>query len=33
MADYGPEILYRTGLGVLSIPNHRPQPGFAATCI
>jgi hypothetical protein len=31
MADYGPEILYRTGLGVLSIPNHRPQPGFAAT--
>ena len=31
LADYGPEILYRTGLGVLSIPNHRPQPGFAAT--
>jgi hypothetical protein len=30
-ADYGPEILYRTGLSVLSIPNHRPQPGFAAT--
>jgi hypothetical protein len=31
MADYGPEILYRTGHAVLSIPNHRPQPGFAAT--
>jgi hypothetical protein len=31
MADYGPEILYRTGHSVLSIPNHRPQPGFAAT--
>jgi hypothetical protein len=31
LADYGPEILYRTGLSVLSIPNHRPQPGFAAT--
>ena len=30
-ADYGPEILYRTGHSVLSIPNHRPQPGFAAT--
>jgi hypothetical protein len=30
-ADYGPELLYRTGLSVLSIPNHRPQPGFAAT--
>jgi hypothetical protein len=31
MADYGPEILYRTDHSVLSIPNHRPQPGFAAT--
>jgi hypothetical protein len=31
MADYGPEILYRTGHAVLSIPNHRPQPGFIAT--
>ena len=31
MADYGPELLYRTRQGVLSIPNHRPQPGFAAT--
>ncbi|HSA79200.1 MAG TPA: hypothetical protein VLE23_00170 [Geminicoccaceae bacterium] len=31
MADYGPEILYRTAHAVLSIPNHRPQPGFAAT--
>jgi len=31
MADYGPELLYRTPQGVLSIPNHRPQPGFAAT--
>jgi hypothetical protein len=30
-ADYGPEILYRTRHAVLSIPNHRPQPGFAAT--
>ena len=30
-ADFGPEILYRTGYSVLSIPNHRPQPGFAAT--
>ena len=30
MADYGPEILYRTGHAVLAIPNHRPQPGFAA---
>lgn len=31
MADYGPELLYRTRQSVLSIPNHRPQPGFAAT--
>jgi hypothetical protein len=30
-ADYGPELLYRTGHSVLSIPNHRPQPGFTAT--
>ncbi|MGH6942749.1 MAG: hypothetical protein ACREH6_00820, partial [Geminicoccaceae bacterium] len=30
-ADFGPEILYRTGLSVLSIPNHRLQPGFTAT--
>jgi hypothetical protein len=31
LADYGPELLYRTSHQVLSIPNHRPQPGFAAT--
>jgi hypothetical protein len=31
LADYGPELLYRTRHQVLSIPNHRPQPGFAAT--
>lgn len=30
-ADYGAELLYRTPHRVLSIPNHRPQPGFAAT--
>lgn len=30
-ADYGSELLYRTPHRVLSIPNHRPQPGFAAT--
>jgi hypothetical protein len=30
LADYGPELLYRTPHGVLSIPNHRPQPGFNA---
>jgi hypothetical protein len=30
-ADYGPELLYRTGHSVLSIPNHRPQRGFTAT--
>jgi len=29
--DYGPEILYRTQHSVLSIPNHRYQPGFAAS--
>ncbi|MEM7024621.1 MAG: hypothetical protein AAF637_18880 [Pseudomonadota bacterium] len=28
LADYGPELLYRTQHHVLSIPNHRPQPGF-----
>jgi len=31
LADHGPELLYRTWHRVLSIPNHRPQPGFAAT--
>jgi hypothetical protein len=31
LADYGPELLYRTEHRVLSIPNHRPQPGFGAT--
>ena len=31
IADIGPELLYRTHHAVLSIPNHRPQPGFAAT--
>jgi hypothetical protein len=31
LADHGPEILYRTRHRVLSIPNHRPQPGFAVT--
>jgi hypothetical protein len=31
LTDYGPELLYRTPHAVLSIPNHRPQPGFAAT--
>jgi hypothetical protein len=30
-ADYGSELLYRTPHRVLSIPNHRPQPGFTAT--
>jgi hypothetical protein len=30
LADYGPELLYRTQHQVLSIPNHRPQPGFNA---
>ena len=29
--DYAPELLYRTPHSFLSIPNHRPQPGFAAT--
>ncbi len=31
LIDFGPEILYRTGHAVLSIPNHRPQPGFTAS--
>jgi hypothetical protein len=31
LIDFGPEILYRTKHSVLSIPNHRPQPGFAAS--
>jgi hypothetical protein len=31
LADFGSEILYRTPHSVLSIPNHRPQPGFTAT--
>jgi len=31
LADYGPELLWRTPHRVLSIPNHRPQPGFTAT--
>jgi hypothetical protein len=30
-ADYGSELLYRTPHRMLSIPNHRPQPGFTAT--
>jgi hypothetical protein len=30
-ADHGPELLYRTPHGVLSITNHRPQPGFTFT--
>ncbi len=29
--DYAPALLYDTPLRVLSIPNHRPQPGFATT--
>jgi hypothetical protein len=29
--DYTPALLYDTPLRVLSIPNHRPQPGFATT--
>ncbi len=28
--DFGPELLYRTRHSVFAIPNHRPQPGFAA---
>ena len=31
LIDFGPELLYRTGHAVLSIPNHRPQPGFTAS--
>ena len=30
-ADHGPELLYRTDHHVLSIPNHRHQPGYAFT--
>ncbi len=30
LIDFGPELLYRTQHSVLSIPNHRNQPGFAA---
>jgi hypothetical protein len=30
LADHGPELLYRTRHQVLSIPNHRLQPGFTA---
>lgn len=30
LIDFGPELLYRTGHGVFAIPNHRPQPGYAA---
>ncbi len=29
--DFAPEILYRTPHAVLSLPNHRYQPGFAAS--
>lgn len=31
LIDFGPEFLYRTRHAVLSIPNHRPQPGFTAS--
>lgn len=31
LSDFGPELLYRTPHSVLSIPNHRPQPGFTLT--
>lgn len=30
-ADHGPELLYRTRHGVLSITNHRHQPGYTFT--
>jgi asparagine N-glycosylation enzyme membrane subunit Stt3 len=29
--DHGPELLYRTRHNALSIPNHRPQPGYMFT--
>lgn len=29
--DAGPELVVRTSLSVLSMPNHRPQPGFMST--
>ncbi|MBW3605498.1 MAG: hypothetical protein KY460_11445 [Actinobacteria bacterium] len=31
LADFGPEILFRTQHHVFSIPNHRPQTGYTAT--
>ncbi len=31
LIDFGPELLYRTPHAVFSIPNHRRQPGIAAT--
>lgn len=31
LIDFGPELLYRTRHSVLSVPNHRPQPGFTAS--
>jgi len=31
LLDFGPELMYRTPHNVFSIPNHRYQPGFAAT--
>ena len=33
LTDFGSELLYRTRHSVLSIPNHRPQPGFRATVL
>lgn len=29
--DHGPEMLFRTSHSVMSIPNHRDQPGYTAT--
>ncbi len=29
--DHGPELLFRTSHSVMSIPNHRYQPGYTAT--
>jgi len=29
--DFGPELLYRTPHSVMSIPNHRLQPGYSVT--
>ena len=31
MTDHGPRVLFETDLHVLSIPNHRYQPGFRST--